>query len=65
MTMTIEIPKVREDARLTAKQAADVLMVSKRSVLNWITSGKLKATLNVKKEYRISGREILKLWRSY
>lgn len=63
--MTIEIPKVREDARLTAKQAADVLMVSKRSVLNWITSGKLKATLNVKKEYRISGREILKLWRSY
>lgn len=65
MTMTIEIPKVREDARLTAKQAADVLKVSKRSVLNWITSGKLKATLNVKKEYRISGREILKLWRSY
>lgn len=63
--MTIEIPKVREDARLTAKQAADVLKVSKRSVLNWITSGKLKATLNVKKEYRISGREILKLWRSY
>lgn len=65
MSMTIEQPQVSATAKLSAKDAAQVLGVAKRTVLNYITTGQLRATINKKNEYRISGRDLIRFWNQY
>lgn len=65
MGMTIEVPKVSDTAKLSAKDAAEALGVAKRTVLNYITTGQLRATLNKKNQYRISGRDLIRFWNQF
>lgn len=72
--MTTEEPRVNLTDRLSAKDAAAMLQVSKRSVLNYITNGQLKASFTTRKDekgnviyskYRILGRDLLKFWKNF
>lgn len=76
--MIIEQPQVSQTAKLSAKQAAEVLQVSKRSILNYITSGRLRATIATRKvkekdgstktvygKYRITGRDLIRFWNQF
>lgn len=63
--MITERPQVNRTARLSAKDAAQLLQVSKRSVLNYITSGQLRASLNRKNQYRISGGDLITFWNNF
>ena len=63
--MTTEQPQVSRSARLSAKDAASLLGVAKRTVLNYIASGQLRATLNGKQQYRINGNDLIKFWNQH
>lgn len=63
--MTIEQPQVSATAKLSAKDAAEKLGIAKRTVLNYITTGQLRASLNKKNQYRISGKDLIKFWSQF
>lgn len=78
MGMTIEMPQVSDTAKLSAKDVAELLGISKRTVLSHIQTGLLKATFITRvtknkdgetkitySKYRISGKDLKKYWNQY
>ena len=76
--MTIEMPQVSDTAKLSAKDVAELLGISKRTVLSHIQAGLLKATFITRvtkdedgetkttySKYRISGKDLKKYWNQF
>lgn len=61
--MCNEQPTVSLTARLKAKDCAQILKMSKRSVQRYIAEGKLKAHI-VGNSYRVFGRDLIAFWRA-